>query len=86
MGGGEFGGHRQPDAGAVGAGGAAAEEAIEDVAEVFGGDAGAGVGHLQYGPVAVGVEGDGDGPAGGPELDRVGTETFLAVGRLNAGR
>ncbi len=46
VGGDEFCGHRQPDAGAARGGGGAPEEAVEHPWEFVGGDAGPGVGDL----------------------------------------
>src|SRR5262245_35393959 len=49
-------------------------EAVEDVVEVRGGHAHAGVGHLDDHPVALGGGGHGDGAGSGGELDGVGQQ------------
>jgi hypothetical protein len=72
---GEFGGHGQADAGARRAGrGAAAPEPLEDVRQLIGGDARAGVGDGELRTVGGRAGGEDDVPAGWGELDRVGEQ------------
>ena len=68
-------GQAQPAAAGVAAAGrVGAPQPVEDQRQVLGGDAGAGVDHLEHGPVAAGVRAQRDRPAGRGGPHRVGDQ------------